>query len=54
MLSEYLQFRWQFLSLRTAMKVFCDLSGERLTGYALIAAAASFALTPWIWLFLVW
>ena len=36
------------------MKVFCDLSGDRLTEYALIAAAASLALTPWIWLILVW
>jgi hypothetical protein len=36
------------------MKVFRDLSGDRLTGRALIAAAASFALTPWIWLILAW
>jgi len=38
----------------TAMDLFRDGSGVRLTQYASIAAAASFALTPWIWLILVW
>ena len=52
--SEYIHCPLQFVLLGTAMTVLCDLAHSGLTGYALLATTAFLAMTPWVWLILVW